>query len=62
MSKYILTECPICLHGRFFNHLSKDGFFCSSCLNEFKVKGKQTYLIEINGENGDMKPKLISSN
>lgn len=56
-----MDSCPICLNGRFLNRISQDGFFCTSCLNEFKVRGKQTCLIEINGENGDIKPTLISS-
>jgi hypothetical protein len=56
----ILKDCPICLNGRFLNRLSKDGFYCMSCLNEFKIKGKKPYLMEINIENGDAIPKLIS--
>ncbi len=55
-----MDSCPICSNGRFLNRLSKDGFYCMSCLNEFKVKGKKTYLIEINELSGEMKPILVS--
>lgn len=49
-----LKDCPICLHGRFLNKLSKDGFFCTNCLNEFKIINEQAYLVEIDEEKGDM--------
>jgi ribosomal protein L37AE/L43A len=35
-----MESCPICLNGRFLNRLSKDGFYCTSCLNEFKMPVK----------------------
>ncbi len=50
-----LTDCPVCLHGRFLNRLSKDGFFCSNCLNEFKISGKKTYILDINPNSGEFK-------
>jgi hypothetical protein len=53
-----LKECPVCLHSRFLNRLSKDNFFCVSCLNEFSVKKGKTYWMEINGESGEVKPRL----
>jgi hypothetical protein len=55
-----MESCPICLNGRFLNRLSKDGFYCTSCLNEFKMIGSKTYLIDINPENGDIKPKVLN--
>jgi hypothetical protein len=54
-----LNDCPICLNGRFLNRLSKDGFFCMSCLNEFKVKNKKTYILEINETNGEASRVLV---
>jgi hypothetical protein len=53
-----INKCPVCLHGRNFNILSKDGFLCTHCLNEFKLKGKKLYLLEIN-ENGDINPIVL---
>jgi hypothetical protein len=58
--KKTMECCPVCLNGRFVNRLSKDSFFCASCLNEFKVMGKKVYLMEINEVNGDAKPVVVS--
>ena len=55
----VMSACPICQHGRFLNRLAKDRFFCLSCLNEFRLSGKKTYLLEINDKNGDVKTVLI---
>lgn len=52
----VLNICPFCKNNRFLNRLSKDGFFCHCCLNEFKVKNNKMYLIEINEYNGEMNP------
>ncbi len=54
-----LDSCPTCLNGRFLNRLSKEGFFCTNCLNEFKISGKKLYCMEINIENGEARPMLI---